>query len=179
MSTKWTKLLFKKALILFYSIALALSFSGFSQTLAGPVSVSSDSSTNLQGTWSHCNEFDGTSTEFKWTFYGSKFINIKGDYLNNKCSGSPAHGYSELYSGTYTIGTQVGSSAGMGTFLLDLTIEKAFAMPMAPYGFYTIYSVNKNVLYLGNTRSGPDGFSRNARPSSLQIDNGDYRKVNK
>ncbi len=179
MVIKWTKLLFKNILILFYSIVLSLSLVGFSHTIAGPITSGSGGSTNLQGTWSHCNEFEGTSTEFKWTFYGSKFINIKGDYLNNKCSGSPAHGYSELYSGTYTIGTQAGSSGGMDTFLLDLNIEKAFNIPMPPYGFYTIYTVNKNVLYLGDTRTGPDGFSRNTRPSSLQIDDGDYQKVKK
>ena len=165
--------------IIVFSTALYVTGACGSYAEADLVGGKVNGSFNLPGTWSHCNQFEATSTEFKWTFTGTEFVNIKGDYLNNKCSGSPAHGYSELYRGTYVIGTQAGSSAGMDTTQLNLTVEKAFGIPMPPYGIYTIYAINKNVLYLGDTRRGPDGFSRLARPSSLQIDDGDYIRLSK
>jgi len=134
-------------------------------------------SLSLPGTWTHCNRFEKTSTEFKWTFTGTTFVSIKGDYTNNSCSGPPADGYSELYSGSYVIGTQAGSSSGMNTTLLDLTVKKAFSIPMPPYGIYTIYAIHDNVLYFGDTRTGPDAFSVLTRPGKLQIDDGDYLRI--
>jgi len=141
------------------------------------VSAQERGGSNIIGTWSHCNKFDKTSTEFKWTFMGMKFVNVKGDYLNSDCSGAPNDGYSELYSGSYVIGQQAGSSSGMNTMQLNLTVKRTFGMPLPSYEFYTIYALEENVLYLGDTRTGPDGFSSGARPSSLQIDDGDYKRL--
>jgi hypothetical protein len=178
MLTTGNNVFFRINLSMILGAALYVSGACVSYAEAEPVDGKVNRSSSLQGTWSHCNQFKATSTEFRWTFTGSTFINIKGDYMNNNCSGSPAHGYSELYSGSFVIGTQAGSSSGMDTTLLNLTVEKAFGMPMPQYGIYTIYAIGKNVLYLGDTRTGPDGFSPLARPTSLQIEDGDYIRLN-
>ena len=133
---------------------------------------------NIIGTWSHCNQFDKTSTEFKWTFTGMSFVSLKADFPTNDCSGASYDGYQELYSGSYVIGVQDGVSADLNTMEINLTVERAFAHPIPNYPIYTIFSVNENVLYLGDTmKPGADGFSRMTRPHSLQIIDGDYKRI--
>jgi hypothetical protein len=110
---------------------------------------------NLAGkTWRLCNEFNNTSSQVVDVYTNSEFSSTFNTYTNNNCSGTPATS-SEVASGTYSVGSTVGTSGGYNANEIDFHVKSVFesALPVAnQYSLYDIYFIENDVLYYGDDR---------------------------
>ncbi|WP_417597694.1 hypothetical protein [Oceanospirillum sp.] len=131
-----------------------------------------DTSTVLEGVWvKSCGAVDPSDPETLYdivtaTFSGSNFTSNIKNYLDASCSIPMSEAPNPIAEGVFSIGAEVTTSSGVVAQELDSHVTRYSGADFDTYT-YTIFTIEGNLLYMGDDNGFNDGTTSALRPTAM------------
>ena len=133
--------------------------------------------TELEGTWlKSCSAVDQNDPDTLYDIVEVKFNNNKVNssifnFTDSHCTTSLSFSPNPTSSGVFSLGEQIITSGGVESIIIDTHIDTFDGAPFIIDEF-SIYYLDNNTLYLGDTTGVKDGLTTANRPDSI-----DYNRI--
>ncbi len=146
----------------------------------GDAGSGGDTSTVLDGVWvKSCGAVDPSDPETVYdivtaTFSGSSFTSNIKNYLDASCSIPMSEAPNPIAEGVFSIGAEITTVDGVVAQELDSHVTRYSGADFDTYT-YTIFTVDGNLLYMGDDNGFNDGTTSALRPTAINYNRPFYK----
>ncbi|OOV88160.1 hypothetical protein [Oceanospirillum linum] len=154
--------------------------SGSDTGSGGDAGSGGETGTVLDGVWvKSCGPVDPSDPETLYdivtaTFSGNNFTSNIKNYLDAGCSIPMSEAPNPIAEGVFSIGAEVTTSSGVVAQELDSHVTRYSGADFDTYT-YTIFTIEGNVLYMGDDNGFNDGTTSALRPTAMNYNRAFYK----